>query len=91
MAPLVVKSHGSSAGDLPALSRGWMANALEIPVISYAEIFHKSPEVTEATAVKILDEIFPASATGIVKVTGLPPPSFESERNKTNTVVTQVM
>lgn len=91
MAPLVAMSHGSSVEDLPVLSRGWVANALKIPVVSYAEIFHKSAEVTEAIAVKILDEILQASATGIVKVTGLPPPSLESERNKTNTIVTQVM
>lgn len=92
MAPVVAKSTDPDLLDSPSIPQGWLANNLKIPTIEYADIFAENEEACKATVISILDELLGAFTTGIVKVTGLPPPSLTSERDASaNTIVTQVL
>ena len=89
---LLVASPSSSTTSLPTWeSGGWLVDTLNIPNVNYNDIFASSPEACENTAVRIMDEILMAPNTGIIKVSCLPAPSIEGEREKTNTLVTQVL
>ncbi|CAF9936371.1 MAG: hypothetical protein HETSPECPRED_010310 [Heterodermia speciosa] len=91
MGPLVGEP-GKASPPLPTWqSRGWLTDSLKIPSFDYKAIFTGTAQTCEATAVSIMDEILMAPNTGIVKITGLPAPNIESEREKTNTLVTQVL
>ena len=91
MGPLVAKPCGLSP-LLPTYEpRGWLADTLKIPTIGYKDIFADTIEGCEASAARLMDEVLMVPDTGIVKISGLPAPSIESEREKTNTLVTQVL
>ena len=90
--PLVAKPEGTSPRTLPMWqSGGWLVNSLAIPTFDYQAIFADTVQECDATAVSIMDELLMAPNTGIIQITGLPAPDVESERDKTNTLVTQVL
>ena len=91
MGPLVANPCGPSPSPSTWESKGWSADTLKIPTFDYKDIFAITPEECQGTTVRIMDEILMAPDTGIIKITNLPAPSIESERNKTDTIVTQVL
>ena len=91
MAPVVAKPYGPDPSPPSLESRGWLADTLEIPTFDYKDIFAPTPKESEKTAIRIMDEILMVPNTGIIKITGLPAPSIESERDKTDTLVTRVL
>ena len=93
MGSLVGSRSGESSPPLLSTwqSRGWLTDSLKIPSFDYEAIFADTTQMCEATAETIMDELLMAPSTGIVQITGLPAPNIESERDKTNTLVTQVL
>ena len=91
MGPLVGRTDKSGPPPPALQSRGWLTDSLKIPSFEYRAIFADTTSMCEATAASIMDEILMAPNTGIVKITDLPAPIIESEREKTNTLVTQVL
>ena len=95
MAPLV----GRAENPQPALEekpilKGWLANALEIPEISYQDLFREGPEQQEQSdhiTIQVLSKLLDPSSPGIVKVVDLPDPDFEDERNHKNNINTLVL
>ena len=71
---------------------GWLAQDLQVPTIDYAEVFAENEETCEATATRILDELMGETTAGIVRITGLPSPDMQSERDaSSNNLVTHVL
>lgn len=91
MGPLVGRPDESSPPLPTWQAQGWLTDTLKIPSFDYKSIFADTAQICDATAASIMDEILMAPNTGIVKITGLPAPDMESERDKTNTLVTQVL
>lgn len=92
LAPLVAKPHELEQNQDLLLPKGWTPETLTIPEIPYMWLSeHLNPEQLEANIIRILDLILDESAAGIIKVTGLPNANIEEERNKSNTLVTQVL
>lgn len=95
MAPFV----GRSESPRPALeekhiSKGWLVDALEIPEISYHDIFadrSKQRERSNHTTIEVLNKLLDISSPGIVKIVELPDPNFEDERNHKNNINTRVL
>ena len=90
-APLVAKAalgEGPKGVEEPV---GWLASTLTIPQVEYHDIFADTENRCSAVAEYVLDTLLMHPETGIIKVTGLPPPDMALERMKTNTLVTQVL
>ena len=90
MGPLVGKACWKTCSQ-QAEEPGWEATTLKIPSVDYHEIFAPTEDGCIATAERVLDILLMNRDTGIIKVTRLPPPDLECEREKTNTLVTQVL
>ena len=91
MGPLVGKVCWKTCSQQSGEPEGWEATTLKIPSVDYHEIFAPTEDRCIAAAERVLDILLMNPGTGIIKVTGLPPPDLESEREKTNTLVTQVL
>ena len=96
MAPLVGRSENPQSAlkkEEPIL-KGWLVDALEIPKISYQDIFPEGPEQEERSnhsTLQVLNKLLDASSPGIVKIVDLPNPNFEDERNHKNNINTLVL
>ncbi len=91
MGPLVGKACRETGPLEKSELEGWEAASLKLPSVDYHEIFAPTEDRCSAAVELVLDLLLMSPATGIIKVTGLPPPSLECERDKTNTLVTQVL
>lgn len=93
MAPLVAKYEGPRADLKQSAMQGWLVDTLEIPEVSYREIFPKEDknEDLDDTIMKIPDQLLDESIPGIVKITDLPVPNIDEERNHKNNINTQVL
>jgi len=93
MAPLVASHNDPVPTAVYKTQKGWLANTLMIPEISYEELFpeHENTEAHQASVLRTLNLLLHESASGIIKVTNTPPPNLDQERQKTNTVVTRVL
>jgi trimethyllysine dioxygenase len=93
VAPVVAKRQGGKSGPAPSFPPGWLAQNLTIPEVQYAEIFPEeaAAEELDSTFSRILDALLLDSEAGIIKVTGLPAPDADSERNGVNAIVTRVL
>ena len=92
MAPLVARLDSPRATDLPKkdpLPIGWLVSSLEIPEVSYHDIFQE-PSNTEDT-LSILDKILSPTSLGIIKVTDLPIPSLATEHTHHDNLITHVL
>lgn len=90
MAPLVGRSENPQpAFEEQPISKGWLAEALEIPEISYQDISQE--EQSNHVTLQVLDKLLDASSPGIVKIIDLPEPNFEDERNHKNNINTLVL
>jgi trimethyllysine dioxygenase len=93
LAPLVAKCPQPTALNGPTIPKGWLANTLAIPEISYQNISgeHLSNEEFLATKAWILDTLLLDSAPGIIKITDLPEVDVYSESSQKNNLVTQIL
>src|SRR6266480_1300935 len=88
-APLVPKHHSDETAQKGLqLPKGWLANTLEMPEISYTEIF---PSISHAAALRIYETLVHDSFPGILKITNLPSPIIANERKGENALVTKVL
>lgn len=96
MAPLVARSE-SPQSPLTAeepIPKGWKFNALNIPQISYRDIFSegsKQENRSNNVHLEVLNKLLDPSSPGIVKIVDLPEPNFEDERNHRNNINTLVL
>ena len=88
-APLVARRHQEQQSKNPS---GWLVSDLELPEYSYAAICSPGdPEGALSTKFSVFDSLLSESASGIIKITDVPPPDIEAERSKENTLVTRVL
>lgn len=93
MAPIVASTTGDNlatkATDSP---KGWTVETLQIPEISYKELFDTHTERDlNALMLSILDHLLSPSSHGIVKVVDLPNPNMEDELNHVRNLNTVVL
>ena len=90
MAPLVGKSESPHSIPMEDVSpKRWLADASEIPEISYEAIFSKGSkqeEFSNPVTLQVLNKLLDASSPGIVKIVNLPKPNLEDETNLENDV-----
>ena len=91
MGPLVGKARWKTCSQQAGEPEGWEATTLKILSVDYHEIFAPTEDRCMAAAERVLDILLMNPGTGIIKVTGLPAPDLECEREKTNNLVTQVL
>lgn len=94
MASLVAARMDSpQPASVRAENKGWTVDTLQIPEISYSDLFREdiSQEKLDATILSILDRILSSSCPGIIKITNLPNPNIEDERNHINNLNTLVL
>jgi alpha-ketoglutarate-dependent taurine dioxygenase len=93
LAPLVAKQLQPLASKEPSIPKGWLANTLTIPEISYQEILgeHLSTDEFLSTKAWILDNLLLDSAPGIIKITNLPEVDIMGESSQKNNLVTKVL
>lgn len=96
MAPLVGRCESpQSAFEEQAISKeGWLVETLEIPEISYKDIFAEASEqenYSNDATLKVLDKLLDATWPGIVKIVDLPEPNFEDEQDHKNNINTLVL
>ena len=95
MAPLVAAEE--NCDRRPASRRlenkGWTTETLEIPGISYHDLFREGMKQEElnATILKTLDMILLPSSPGIIKIVDLPSPNIEEERKHTINLNTLIL
>ncbi|CAM6120090.1 unnamed protein product [Calypogeia fissa] len=89
--PLVGKACSDKSPQQVKEPEGWLAATLRIPSVDYHDIFSTTEERCSVVAEQVLDILLMSPETGIIKVTGLPPPDVECERRKINTLVTRVL
>ena len=91
LAPLVGRCE--NAESIPtldeAISEGWQVDGLQIPEISYRDIFleadgaapnQRGERSRDDLTLEALNKLLGASSPGIIKVVDLPAPNFEDER-----------
>lgn len=97
MAPLVARSEAPPpALEAEPSPTGWLVDALQIPRISYRDIFPEGSKQEEERStndviLQVLHKLLDASSPGIIKVVDLPPPNLEDERNHRNNLNTLVL
>lgn len=95
MAPLVARSESlQSPPEEEPIPKGRMFNAVEIPEISYRDIFSegsKQEDRSNHVHLEVLNKLLDPSSPGIVKIVHLPEPNFEDERNHKNNINTLVL
>lgn len=93
LAPLVAKNPQPTTLNEPTIPKGWLANTLVIPEISYQKISgeHLSSQEFLATKAWILDTLLLDSAPGIIKITDLPEVDVYSESSQKNNLVTHIL
>ena len=88
MAPLVGRSESPHSIPMEDVSpKRWLADAFEIPEISYQAIFpagSKQEEFSNHVILQVLNKLLDASSPGIVKIVDLPKPNLEDERSHKN-------
>ncbi|KAI4151369.1 MAG: hypothetical protein L6R39_002054 [Caloplaca ligustica] len=91
LAPVVARPEGETKQSLPC-QRGWTTDTLKIPEIPYNRIFvnQQSEEDKDNVNLSILSLILDCSSAGIVKITGLPTPNMEEEKNH-KSVTTKIL
>lgn len=91
MAPLVAQQNTVEASEAVPRQHGWSVKTLDVPHIACSEIFIGSPkkEAEDDTRLRILS-LLQDSSVGIVKITDLPTPNIEEERNS-DSVVTKIL
>jgi trimethyllysine dioxygenase len=88
-APLVAKHHDNKpAPKRLRIPKGWRVDTLDMPEISFNEIF---PEIPDTTALRICEVLLDDSSPGILRVTNLPPAIAEDERRGENTLLAKVL
>ena len=95
MAPMVGRSESAQpAFEEQAISKGWLVETLEIPEISYQDIFAEGSNQEKHSndvTLRVLDKLLDVSSPGILKIVDLPEPNFEDERNHENNINTLVL
>ncbi|KAI4281856.1 MAG: hypothetical protein L6R35_005540 [Caloplaca aegaea] len=94
MAPLVAaKVESRQSAIKHAENKGWTVSSLEIPKVSYKELFRDdiSQDELDVTIFATIDKILSPSFPGIVKIVDLPKANLEDERNHINTLNTIVL
>ena len=95
LAPLVGRSENPRSVPMEEITpKGWLAETLKIPEISYRDIFPEGPKQEERSrhvTLEVLTQLLDASSPGIVKIVDLPEPNFEDERNHKNNINTLVL
>lgn len=94
MAPIVaLQSNGNSAITTDAPTQGWTVESLNIPDVSYKELFdtETEPERLDTLMLAVLDHLLGASSTGLVKIVDLPDPNYEDELNHVNNLCTLIL
>jgi alpha-ketoglutarate-dependent taurine dioxygenase len=93
LAPLVATHPQATALNGPIIPKGWRANTLVIPEISYQKISRPdlSNEEFLATKTWIFDTLLLDSAPGIIKITDLPDVDVYSESSQKNNLLTQIL
>jgi alpha-ketoglutarate-dependent taurine dioxygenase len=93
LAPLIAKQLQITALNEPTLPKGWLANTLVIPEISYQKISgeHLSSEELLTTKAWIFDTLLHDSAPGIIKITDLPEVDVYVESSQKNNLVTHIL
>ena len=95
MAPLVGRSENPQpAFEEQPISKGWLVETLEIPQISYQDIFAEGSNQEKHpndVTLKVLDKLLDSSSPGILKIIDLPEPNFEDEHNYKNNINTLVL
>jgi len=88
-APLVANHHEKEPKPKALrIPKGWQVNTLNMPEISYNDIF---PEIPDTTSLRICEILLDNSAPGILRVTNLPPAIAEDERRGENTLLAKVL
>ena len=96
MAPLV-----AAQTQIPALAtksrenkkKGWVVQSLDIPEVSYKEIFKPNVQQQESDTIILstIDKILSSSSPGIIKVVDAPKPNVEEERTHEKNIITDVL
>ncbi|KAI4283605.1 MAG: hypothetical protein L6R35_005109 [Caloplaca aegaea] len=94
MAPLVAaKAESGQSAIKHAENKGWTVGSLEIPKVSYKELFRDdiSQDELDVTIFSTIDKILSPSFPGIIKIVDLPEANLEDERNHINNLNTIVL
>lgn len=93
MAPLVARADSPQLVRKEPIPKGWLVETLDIPKISYHELFGEGmkQEQLDAIILSVLDKILSPSAPGIVKIVDLPAPNIDDEKNHINNLNTLVL
>lgn len=95
MAPLVGRSESPHPTvEEETLSKWWLVDTLEIPEISYQDIFTEGSRqegFPNHSTIGVPDKLLDASMPEIVKLVDLPEPNFEDERNHMDNINTLVL
>jgi trimethyllysine dioxygenase len=95
LAPIVGKLQRDSAqiAKKTKSSQNWLANTIQIPTVSYSELFPDTttPDALQASTEDVFDTLLQDSAIGIVKIVNLPEPNFQNERSSENTLITNIL
>jgi alpha-ketoglutarate-dependent taurine dioxygenase len=93
LAPLVAKNENSSIAHTGVLPKGWLANDLHIPEISYEAIM--SPNLSEQkflnVKTNIIDTVLLEDSPGIIKIIDLPPVDTIQENSQKENLVTKIL
>jgi trimethyllysine dioxygenase len=94
LAPLVAKMHDPTpVATKPIIPKGWLANEIVIPEISYHKIMGEGLSNEEYTATKawILDTLLLDGSPGIFKITDLPEVDTFKESTQVDNLLTVIL
>lgn len=91
MAPIVARQHAAEPSAKPELQPGWLAASLSVPEFAYRDIYTEDTDRFDYVKSQIFENLLLESATGIIKITGLPTPDFHAERSQKDNLVTRIL
>nr|POE77926.1 isoform 7 of trimethyllysine dioxygenase, mitochondrial [Quercus suber] len=94
MGPIVARaSIGVVQNFLSNHVEGWNTDTIDIPEVSYLDIFLEGLDCSKANAthLKIVDHLLSPSSFGLIKVVDIPPPNVEDELNHTRNLNTRIL